>query len=120
MNANAASITAYHGTAAEFAGAPSPQTDVYGFHGIFLTESYEDAEYFASMNTEGGNDGEERVYTANVDLTGAADLTELDGDQDEIVAAYLAIDAPVYILPDMSGVSEREILVADTRCISWV
>ena len=120
MTATANTITAFHGTAAEFAGTPTIQTDVYGFRGIFLTESFEDAEYFASMNTEGGNDGEERVFTATVDLTDALDLTDLDGDQDEIVAAYLATDAPVYILPDMSGVSEREILVADYSVIAWV
>ena len=119
MTTAAANVTAYHGTATEFVGYPTPQTDVYGFTGVFLTECEADAAYFASMNTEGSDDGVERVFTATVDLTGAVDLTDLDGDTEAIVAAYLAVDAPVYILPDMSGVSEREILVADTRALVW-
>jgi hypothetical protein len=115
----AISITAYHGTASEYNGYPTRRTDVNGLTGIFFTESFEDAEYFAEANTEGSDDGMARVFTAEIDMSEAEDLSDMDADHDEIVAAAYASDAPVVILPDMSGVSEREILVKATSVIAW-
>ena len=112
-------ITAYHGTGTNYEGTPSPNTDINGLTGIFFTESESDAWYFAEMNTQGSNDGMERVFTATIDLSDAEDLSEME-DQDEIVAAANASTAPVIILPDMSGVSEREILVVSMSAIRWM
>ena len=117
MNAN--TITAHHGTGTDYTGYPIRQTDVNGLTGIFFTESYADAEYFADANTEGSDDDETRVFTAAIDLTDAEDLTEMDADHWDIIDAAIASRAPVVILPDMSGVSDREILVTDTSVITW-
>ena len=111
-------ITAHHGTGTDYEGTPSVRTDVYGLTGIFFTESESDAWHFAEANTEGSNDGCERVFTATIDLTDAEDLTDLE-DQDEIIEAASASAAPVIILPDMSGVSDRQILVVSPRVITW-
>ena len=64
-------------------------TDVYGFTGIFFTESETDAWAFAGANTEGANDGMERVFIATIDLSEAEDLIEME-DQDEIIEAAAA------------------------------
>lgn len=114
-----ATITAHHGTSADFEGTPSLRTDVNGLTGIFLTESEDDAWYFAEANTEGSDDGIARVFTGEVDLSEAEDLSEMDADHDEIIEAAAASTAPVIILPDLSGVSEREILVKANSCITW-
>ena len=111
-------ITGYHGTGADYEGTPSTRTDINGLTGIFFTESESDAWYFAAMNTEGSNDGMERVFTATIDLSNAEDLSGMD-DQDNIIEAAAASTAPVIILPDMSGVSEREILVVSASAIRW-
>ena len=111
-------ITGYHGTGTDYEGTPSIRTDINGLTGIFLTESETDAQYFADMNTEVNDDGMERVFTATIDLTNAEDLSDLE-DQDEIIAAAAASTASVIILPAMSGVSEREILVVSTSAIRW-
>lgn len=112
-------ITAFHGTASDYQGTPSPRTDVNGLTGIFFTETEADAWYFAEANTEGGADGEARVFTAEVDMTDAEDLTEMDADHWDIIDAAIASRAPVIILPDLSGVSDREILVTNTSVITW-
>ena len=112
-------ITAHHGTASDYTGYPARMTDVNGLIGIFFTESVEDAEYFAAANTEGRDDGMPRVFTAEIDLTDVEDLSEMDAEHDEIVAAAIASIASVVILPDMSGVSEREILVTNASAIRW-
>ena len=112
-------ITGYHGTGTEYEGTPNLRTDINGLTGIFFTESESDAWYFAEMNTEGSDDGMERVFTAEIDLSNVEDLSEMD-DQDEILEAAAASIAPVIILPDMSGVSEREILVVSTSAIKWM
>ena len=70
------------------------------------------------MNTEGSDDGMDRVFTATIDISEAEDLSDME-DQDEILDAAAASKAPVIILPDMSGVSEREILVVSTSAIRW-
>ena len=111
-------ITGHHGTGTDYEGTPSVRTDVNGLTGIFFTESESDAWYFAGMNTEGSDDEMERVFTATIDMTEAEDLSHME-DQDEIIAAAAASIAPVIILPDMSGVSEREILVISTSAIQW-
>ena len=111
-------ITGYHGTGTDFEGTPSIRTDINGLAGIFLTESETDAWYFAGMSTEGSDDGMERVFTATINMNGAEDLSEME-DQDEIISAALASPAPVIILPDLSGVSDREILVVNTSAIQW-
>ena len=111
-------ITGYHGTGTDYEGTPSVHTDINGLTGIFFTEIEADAWYFAGMNTEGSDDGTERVFIATIDISGAEDLSEME-DQDEIIAAAAASIAPVIILPDLSGVSEREILVVSTSAIQW-
>ena len=115
---DAQSIIGHHGTSSDFEGYPTPQTDIYGLTGIFFTESRDDADYFAEMNTEGTSDGPRRVFTAMIDMTDVEDLSHME-EQDEIIDAANKSTASVIILPDMSGVSEREILVVRTRAISW-
>ena len=112
-------ITAYHGTGADYEGNPSIRTDINGLTGIFFTESADDAWYFAEANTEGRDDGEARVFTAEIDLSEAEDLSDMDADHWDIIEAAAASSAPVIILPDLSGVSEREILVKATSRITW-
>ena len=111
-------ITGYHGTGTDYEGTPSVRTDINGLTGIFFTESETDAGYFAEMNTEGSDDGMARVFTATIDISEAEDLSDLE-DQDEIIAAAYASISPVIILPNLSGVSEREILVISTSAIRW-
>ena len=111
-------ITGYHGTGTDYEGTPSVRTDINGLTGIFFTESESDAWYFAEMSTEGSNDGMERVFTATIDLSKAEDLSEME-DHDGIVEAAAASTAPVIILPNMSGVSDREILVVNLSVITW-
>ena len=60
----------------------------------------------------------ERVFTVEIDLTDAEDLTDMDADHWDIIAAA-AGRASVIILPDMSGVSDREIPVTDHSVITW-
>lgn len=111
--------TVYHGTGTDYTGYPDLRTDVYGFHGVFLTESEGDAWMFAEGSTEGANDGMNRVFTGEVELDGVLDLTNADMDTDELVEAVENSGADVVILPDLSGVSEREILVRSRRAIEW-
>ena len=113
-------LVLYHGTGTAFQGTPSPQTDVYGNRGVFLTDSYEDGRYFAEANTEGRDDGNHRVFAARVDMSNVEDLSGLPDegyDHNEILERSAQSSADVVILPDMSGVSEREILVKDPRAI---
>ena len=116
-------VTAYHGTSTGFEGYPSPQSDIYGFNGIFLTEDEGDAWDFAEGNTEGRDDQLTRVFSAKVDLANAVDLTELEGEGDEFIAfAIEAIDeadADVAMLPDLSGMQRREILVVNPTALEW-
>ena len=115
-------IAAYHGTSTNYEGTPAPRTCINGLTGIFFTESESDAWDFAEMLTQGADDGAYRVFAATIDLEGAEDLTGEEWDDAghwEIVEAAAASDAPVIILPNMSGVSEREILVRWTNRITW-
>lgn len=115
--------TVFHGTQTKYSGTPEAQTDVNGLTGIFFTEDEGDAEYFAEQLTEGSQDGDRRVFTAEIDLTSAYDLAteaEYNGlEHDEIIERALASSADIIILPDMSGVSEREILVTWATVINW-
>ena len=113
----------HHGTQTTYTGYPTEQTDIYGLTGIFFTEDADDAETFAEGSTQGSMDEDLRIFTAEVDLSDAYDLaTESDEENlehDEIVERALGSNANVIILPDMSGVSEREILVTRTSIINW-
>ena len=115
--------TIFHGTQTKFSGTPTTQTDVYGLTGIYFTEDRDDAEYFADQMTEGQQDGDLRVFAAEIDLTDAYDLAteaEEDGlEHDEIIERAQSSSADIIILPDMSGVSEREILVTWPTIIDW-
>lgn len=111
-------VRAFHGTDTPYDGYPTRQTDVYGFTGIFLTEDKSDAWHFAELATEGRRGGRERVYAADVDLTGALDLTGVD-DVEDLVRLASDTDAAVVILPDLSGTSNREILVKDSDALRW-
>ena len=115
--------TVHHGTQTTYSGTPTAQTDVNGLTGIFFTEDEGDAEYFAESMTEGNQDGDMRIFTAKIDLSDAYDLateTEDEGlEHDEIIERALASSAAIIILPDMSGVSEREILITWPTVINW-
>ena len=112
-------IIVHHGTSADFEGNPTMMTDINGLTGVFFTENYEDAEYFAEANTEGNSEGEPRVYTATIDMTDAEDLSAMDADHWDIIETAQNSNAPVVIFPDLSGVSAREILVTRMCVISW-
>ena len=112
-------VSVFHGTSSEFTGTPTPQTDINGLTGIFFTESEADAQYFAEANTEGSDDGEARVFSGSIDLTDAEDLSEMDAEQDQIIEAAYNSNAAIIILPDLSGVSDREILVKRASLVTW-
>jgi hypothetical protein len=115
--------TVFHGTQTTYSGTPTEQTDVYGLTGIFFTEDADDAETFADGSTQGSMDGDLRVFAAEIDLTGAYDLAAEADDEclehEDIIERALASSADIIILPDMSGVSEREILVTWPSVINW-
>ena len=113
-------ITAYHGTSADYGGFPHPvpQTDVYGFYGIFLADSLSDAFAFAELSPDDYH-GDPRVYVAELDMSDALDMSDSDGETWDLVDVAMDSDARVVILPDLSGVCRRELLVKDKDAIVW-
>ena len=112
-------VVAFHGTSADFDGTPNMRTDVYGLTGIYFTEDEDVAMDFAEANTERASDGDARTFAATIDLTNADDLSDMEGEHWDIVKAAYESNAPVVILPDMSGTGNREILVRDPFAIEW-
>ena len=114
----------FHGTAGSHTDL-TPYNDAWGLpEGVFFTEDWATATAFASAKGD-----EERVFTAEVDMTDALDMTEVfeaaDDDQDTAVemvtTAWEAAGYPsVILLPDWSGTGEEEILVTDTSAMTIV
>jgi hypothetical protein len=92
--------------------------DIYGFIGIFMVDDVDDAWAFAEMNTEGQDDADYRVYAGKVDLDDALDLTDMD-DMDDLLDAVEDAYEDVILLPDLSGVCDREILVRSSSAVRW-
>jgi hypothetical protein len=59
-------------------------------------------------------------FTAEIDLSDAEDLSEMDVDHWDLIEAAASSQASVVILPDLSGVSDREFLVKRTGGIRWI
>ena len=116
------SIKVYHGTSAAFEGFPSARTTVYGLTGVYLTESIEDAWAFAGARFCGYDDEKPRVFEAmlSVEDGDVLDLSEVEfDDESELHDAASESGASVVIFPDMSGITEREILVKRPSMLNW-
>ena len=115
----AETLRVYHGTSAEFDGYPQMRVDGYGILGIFTTESEADAWYFADTHHK-DDEAIARVYAGEVSLQDVEDLTDLDADHWDIVGRIADSTAAVVIAPDMSGVSDREIIIKNPIAIKWL
>jgi len=114
-----ATITAYHGTVTDYDGFPQAHTCSWGLHGIYLSEVKKVAKSFAELSAQCRNDGRPRIFEARVDISDALDLSATEMDIEELIDTANNSDAPVIILPDLTGTGEREILVVNPLAAKW-
>lgn len=117
-------LTAHHGTAADFDTFDTDYSNS-GTAAIFFTPDYNLAATYAE-DIWGTGDGEGRVITVSIDMTSAVELDGMDEYGDPMSLADLmdaAADtgSPVVWLPDTNGdYSPRsEIAVFDTSVIAY-
>jgi len=116
----------FHGTSADFTGTPDFRTDtMYGLSGCYLTENYEAATDYATAEnlTNGGDGGNARIFTAEIDLESAAVLHYDDIEDDEWDFLAEIVDEreiDFVILPDSWGHGTDEIVAVYNPALRWI